>query len=143
LPRRRAYDLKDRSLVEINSKEGLRNLRIVVGTKAFVENNSGGVDLLPKTMTLFQNYPNPFNPETVVRYTVPGTKPSYKVTLKVYNILGQEVATLVKGEQKAGYYEVTFSGKGISSGPYFYWINVTDGTKESSFTAVKKMILLK
>ncbi len=91
-------------------------------------------NLMPNAYKLSQNYPNPFNPSTVINYSIPK---SQLVTLKVYNILGQEVATLVNNVQSAGNYKVTFDASRLSSGIYFY--SLTTG----NFTASKKMILMK
>ena len=91
-------------------------------------------DLIPAKFELEQNYPNPFNPSTKIRFTVPQ---SGLVTLKVYNLLGQEVATLLNQEQTSGVYEVTFDAAQFSSGIYFYTLTAGD------FVATKKMILLK
>jgi len=91
-------------------------------------------DLLPAQYELEQNYPNPFNPSTTIRFTVPEAG---LVTLKVYNLLGQEVITLLNEEQTSGVYEVTFDAAQLPSGIYFYSINAGD------FVATKKMILLK
>jgi xylan 1,4-beta-xylosidase len=86
------------------------------------------------TFKLDQNYPNPFNPITQIKYSVP--KISY-ITLKVYNLLGQEVASLMNGYQKAGNYEVIFDGSKLAAGVYFYQI------KASNFVQTKKFTLLK
>ncbi len=83
---------------------------------------------------LYPNFPNPFNPATMIRYDLPKAA---KVSLRVYNILGQGVATLVNGEQKAGRYEVEFKGEGLASGVYFYRLAAGD------FVDVKKLLLLK
>ncbi len=88
----------------------------------------------PSTYTLFQNYPNPFNPSTTIRYALPHR--SY-VTLTVFNILGQQAATLVDGEVEAGHHEVRFDGKGLASGVYFYRIEA------GSFSATRRLIVLK
>jgi hypothetical protein len=89
---------------------------------------------IPVTYELEQNYPNPFNPETTIRYQLPSNS---KVTLKVYDLMGREVVTLVNEEQTAGRYEVKFGGSKISSGVYFYHINA------GNYSGVKKMVLMK
>lgn len=97
--------------------------------------------------TLLQNYPNPFNPTTKIKYQIPlgfaaspfskgGIKGGF-VTLKVYDVLGNEVATLVNEEKPAGEYEVEFDGRELTSGIYFYKLQA------GSFVETKKMILLK
>ena len=91
-------------------------------------------DVVPHSYELSQNYPNPFNPTTTIRYSLPT---SSTVTLKVFNILGQEVMRLVDGQQKAGAYAVVFDASRLSSGVYFYQLQ-TD-----AFSNVKKMMLLK
>jgi len=99
---------------------------------------------ISKDYTLYQNYPNPFNPTTKISYKVK----SYKVIkLSVYDVAGKEVAVLVNEKQKAGEYEVKFDGSNLSSGIYFYRIQVEDGTSAvvdgKGYTAVKKMVLIK
>ena len=89
---------------------------------------------LPVKFTLEQNYPNPFNPTTTLRYSIPRAS---MVTMKIYNVLGQEVATLVSQRQSAGTYTVTFEASRFASGVYFY--RLTAG----SYSSVKKMMLLK
>jgi hypothetical protein len=97
---------------------------------------------LPSEFSLEQNYPNPFNPTTKIKYNIPnvianGAKQSQFVILKVYDIIGNEIATLVNEEKIAGNYEVDFNGAGLPSGIYFYQL------KAGSFVETKKMILLK
>ena len=99
----------------------------------------------PAGFALYQNYPNPFNPSTKIRYSISPSSSNGSnnlVTLKVYNILGNEVASLVNEEKPAGTYEVEFNsidsqGRALPSGVYFY--KLTNG----SFTQTQKMILLK
>ena len=141
LDQKMAYNLKEVQSLEINSGNGIRNFRVVVGKKSFVEGNNAGVALMPSGMKLYANYPNPFNPETVIRYTVPDASASYTVTLKIFNVLGQEIATLVNGQKSAGYYEVKWNALQQSSGIYFYRLSITDGGK--TFKDIKKMVLMK
>ena len=88
----------------------------------------------PKEYSLFQNYPNPFNPSTVIRFAIPQ---SGLVKLKVFDILGREVKTLVNDELTSGVHEIEFNASNLSSGIYFYRI------ESGSFVQTKKMILIK
>ena len=87
-----------------------------------------------KGFKLYQNYPNPFNPQTKIKYNLSMTS---FVTLKIYNILGVEIETLVNNTQPVGTYEVNFNAGNLASGIYLYRL------KAGSFTAVKKLILLR
>ena len=89
---------------------------------------------MPTAFAMHQNYPNPFNPYTDIKYDVPK---NVHVTLKVYNVLGAEVATLVDADQEANFYTVRWDAKDLASGVYFCTITAGD------FKAVKKMVLLK
>jgi hypothetical protein len=91
-------------------------------------------NLNPVSYSLSQNYPNPFNPSTTIKFTI--QKPGL-VTLKIFNLLGQEVATLVNEQMKPGSYSYNFNASRLSSGVYFYNINA------GSFIQTKKMLLLK
>jgi hypothetical protein len=98
----------------------------------------------PEKFNLFQNYPNPFNPTTKIKYSIPSARSPLPggargglVTLKVYDILGCEVAALVNENQKAGNYEVEFNAAYLPSGLYFYRIT------SNNFIATKKMLLMK
>ena len=93
-----------------------------------------GDNNLTLSFYLMQNYPNPFNPATTVRYQIPKTA---FISIKIYDILGREIATLVNEEKPAGNYEVKFDGSGLSSGIYFYRLQSGD------YSSVKKMILMK
>ncbi|MDP2366420.1 MAG: T9SS type A sorting domain-containing protein, partial [Ignavibacteria bacterium] len=94
-------------------------------------------DLQLNAYSLYQNYPNPFNPSTKIRYTIPNGVEVSIVQLKVYDVLGNEVATLLNEEKAAGSYEVSFSASNLASGIYFY--RLTAG----NFIETKKMILIK
>ena len=96
-----------------------------------IEDKTG---IAPTEFTLSQNYPNPFNPSTKISFTLPKAS---NVTLKVYNVLGQEVATIFQGFQNAGKYTATFEGVNLASGIYFYSLHA------DNFTMTKKMILMK
>jgi hypothetical protein len=98
------------------------------------QGNEDNTKVIPEAFALEQNYPNPFNPTTKMKYSIPTSE---FVTLKVYDVLGNEVATLVSEEKPGGSYEVEFTASGLSSGIYFYKLQT------SSFVETKKMILLK
>ena len=97
--------------------------------------------VLPAVFVLHQNYPNPFNPTTNIEFRIADLG---FVTLKVYNVLGQEVATLVNGMKRPGDYTVRFNGTGLASGVYFYRLSASSvsGTT-TGYTKAVKMILLK
>jgi len=91
-------------------------------------------DLLPASFDLQQNYPNPFNPETTIEFKIANTAP---VLIKVYDLIGREVATLVNEVKQPGVYRVSFDGENLASGVYFYEMIAGD------YSSVKKMNLLK
>jgi hypothetical protein len=92
---------------------------------------------IPLNFELYQNYPNPFNPATNIKYRIPDN--SY-VTLKIYDILGKEIVTLVNEKQNAGEYSVMFNSNGLPSGIYFYKVFCSG---KEYFTNVKRMVLIK
>jgi hypothetical protein len=92
----------------------------------------------PIEEALSQNYPNPFNPSTTIQYRIPT---SSKVTIKIYNLLGQNIATLVNEQKQAGSYSVEWNAANVPSGVYFYRTEAV--TANTRFVDVKKMILLK
>lgn len=96
--------------------------------------NNQTANNLPKSYSLNQNYPNPFNPSTIISYSVPK---SSLVTIKVYDILGREVETLVNEQKNPGNYNITFNADKLASGVYFYQLRASD------YTSIKKMLLLK
>ncbi len=106
-----------------------------------MENSSGltsgiaAANKVPASFELYQNYPNPFNPTTIIRFTIPENKNN--VTLKIYDLLGREVATLLNKQIAPGNYQINFDGSNLSSGIYFYQL------KAGNFVKSKKMILMK
>jgi|GEM_PF-1704706 len=112
------------------------------GTLTGVEDRTPAI---PEAFALMQNYPNPFNPTTTIRYSLP--KDAF-VSLKIYNILGQEVATLWNDFQNVGTFNITWNGKNnaglqVASGMYLYRIEAKPADGSQPFTSLKKMILLK
>jgi hypothetical protein len=106
----------------------------MVELKSYSVTNINENILSPIFFSLLQNYPNPFNPTTTIKFQIPELN---FVTLKVFDVLGNEIATLVNEEKPMGIYEVEFDGKGLPSGIYFYQLQA------SNFVETKKMILLK
>lgn len=103
------------------------------------------VTTIPEVYELAQNYPNPFNPTTNIQYALPRAS---EVTLKVFNVLGQEMATLVDAVQEAGRFEATWNGRtstGVTaaSGVYFYQLTVKGSGSSDAFSSMKKMVLMK
>ncbi len=100
---------------------------------------------LPENFNLTQNYPNPFNPSTLIQYALPDQS---AVSLKIYNLLGQEVATLVDDTRPAGFHAVRWngtnqSGHTVASGLYFYRMEARSTSSTNAFTDLKKMLLVK
>ncbi|MBL0108594.1 MAG: T9SS type A sorting domain-containing protein [Ignavibacteria bacterium] len=114
------------------------------GTINSTINGGVGVKLIsseiPESFALHQNFPNPFNPVTKINYELPasrGERVTNYVSLTVFDILGNEIKSLVNAKQTAGSYEVDFDGKGLSSGIYFYKLSA------GSFSETKMMTLIK
>jgi hypothetical protein len=140
------------SWTEVNS--GLTDTVVhalaVSGTNLFAGTAGGGVwrrplsemittvephsAIMPAHFHLGQNYPNPFNPSTTILYGLPSRS---HVTLSVFNTVGQQVATLVEGEQEAGFHEVQFEASGLASGVYLYRLQAGD------FVQTKRLLLLR
>ncbi|MBK8553309.1 MAG: T9SS type A sorting domain-containing protein [Ignavibacteria bacterium] len=113
--------------------------RLLKGAMDFVDGLLVGVtqtnpNVIPQTYSLSQNYPNPFNPVTKINFSIPKQG---IVSLKIYDVLGKEVMTLINETKAIGNYEVEFSGINLASGAYFYRI------ESGEFTDIKRMILIK
>jgi hypothetical protein len=93
----------------------------------------------PTTYELFQNYPNPFNPTTVISYQLSALS---NVSLKIYDMLGREVANLVNEQQDAGYYKTNFDARGYASSIYIYRLIATD-VQNNHHVFQKKMLVIK
>jgi photosystem II stability/assembly factor-like uncharacterized protein len=115
-------------------------LRTTTGGISFIQKN---INVVPKKLFLYQNYPNPFNPVTKIKFDIAplsrgvGEARGVLTQLKIYDITGREVKTLVNEQLQPGTYEVTFDGSNLPSGVYFYQLRAGD------FTETKKLILLK
>jgi hypothetical protein len=118
--------------MSLTSTTELPNIQIVINPGPVGIGNNG--NSIPNVYTLNQNYPNPFNPVTKINYSV---AKQGLVSMKVYDILGREVTTLVNEVKSPGYYIVDFDGSNLSSGVYFYRLNI------NGFTDVKRMMLIK
>ena len=128
------------NFIEIDNLDN-KWLGIIPGITVFNDITSINSDAaeIPTEYKLFQNFPNPFNPSTKIQYSVlsAGTSLMNFVQLKVYDVLGNEVATLVNGNKPAGIYEITFNADKLPGGVYFYRL------KAGKFTTTKKMVLLR
>lgn len=107
------------------------SLQITLDSPSDIEDE---YDLMPNDFVLHQNYPNPFNPSTVIGFQLPV---SSDVTIKVYDILGREVVTLLNETKNSGSYEVTFNASGLASGLYIY------NFQAGNFSSARKMLLMK
>ncbi|RPI16207.1 MAG: T9SS C-terminal target domain-containing protein [Ignavibacteriae bacterium] len=89
---------------------------------------------IPNEFQLYQNYPNPFNPSTEIKFSIPN---DVHVNIRIYNLTGEEVLTLLDEDKTTGYYSIIFEGSNFASGVYFYKLEA------GSFSDVKKMVLIK
>jgi len=131
-----AQDSSEECLIRISSVENgfvfdTSDEIFTIDIISSVNENSGK---LPSEFSLYQNYPNPFNPETSIKYAVPQTS---MVSIKLYDLTGQEVVTLISEVKEAGIYEINFDAGNLSSGVYLYRMIAGD------FTSVKKLNVLK
>lgn len=127
------YPMSERGSFVINEDELIKmKIRITNETKI----------ALPKEYAMYQNYPNPFNPTTKIQYDLPK---SSRVSLRVYNVIGQEVMTLVNEDKAAGRYVAELNGNNLPSGVYYYRIEAhqKEGGATNDFTTVRKFLLLK
>jgi hypothetical protein len=142
---------KSYSFIDENITTGIYKYRLKQidfdGSFTYTDDIEVEVDFTPNEFVLYQNYPNPFNPTTIIKYEIPSVtlrqaQSDIMVTLKVYDVLGNEVATLVNEEKQPGVYEVEFNshsdeGQNLTSGVYLYKLQA------GTFVQTKKMILAK
>jgi hypothetical protein len=125
--------------------QGAMRFKIIVGTPSYIRAASETYRELPKSFVLLQNYPNPFNPSTEVKY---GLSKQGRVSLTIYNMLGQEIRTIVPNEmQTVGYHSAAWDGKdrrgsGVASGVYIYRLRV-ESIDGQTFVHSRKMLLIK
>jgi hypothetical protein len=135
-------EVRNYSYVDQNVNAGTYNYRLkqVDFNGTFEYSNVIEVEVLGvKEFALGQNYPNPFNPSTTINFSLAVDS---KVSLKIFDVLGQEVATLINGQMAAGSQKVSFDASSLNSGVYFYRIDAS-GVDGQKFSSVKKMILTK
>lgn len=132
----KVYSFTDKNLV--GGSKFLYRLKQIDIDGNFEYSEEVEIEVLPTKYELLQNYPNPFNPNTNIKFSLPEDT---KVSINVYNVLGEKVASVLNGELKAGFHQVDFSansfGYQLASGVYLYTI------ESKNFTQVKKMILMK
>ena len=107
----------------------------VIDSTTGVSNHDG---TLPARISLKQNYPNPFNPTTTIAFTIPGEGTLHVTSLRVYDVLGREVATLVNGRLAGGEHKVVFGAKELPSGVYIYRLTTSNGYSET-----RKLVLMR
>jgi hypothetical protein len=134
---------KSYSFIDENSTTGIYKYRVEQidfdGTFEFSNEIEVEVDFTPNEFVLHQNYPNPFNPTTTIKFEIPGQarNDNVLVTLKVYDVLGNEVVTLVNEEKQPGVYEVEFNGENYSSGVYYYVMSAGNFINTMKFVLIK------
>jgi hypothetical protein len=113
---------------------GARNAEWFILNPTYFDTEVPQISGIPSGFTLRQNYPNPFNPETTIEFSLPMTQ---QVTLKIYDVQGREIYTLVNATLPAGTHKINFAAPELPSGVYFYTINT------EKLTETKKLLLLK
>jgi len=127
------YSYSDKELFSGGSKFQYR-LKQIDNDGTFEYSDVVEVEVLPTQYELSQNYPNPFNPSTTIRFSLPQAA---QLKINLYNMLGEQVATIAEGMYELGYHKVTFNASSLPSGTYIYRLESSD------FVQVKKMILIK
>ncbi len=126
------YDLHNKNNIEIKPSSNEKDFQIIIGSRNFIENIK--IENIPVEFFLSDNYPNPFNPVTTIEYSIPQKE---LVIIKIFDILGKDVKTLINEIKAPGYYQIDFNAKSFASGIYFYRM------ESGSFITTKKLILVK
>ncbi|NWG29738.1 MAG: T9SS type A sorting domain-containing protein [Ignavibacteriaceae bacterium] len=137
----KTYSFIDENLISETYKYRLKTIDFD-GSFEYSNEIEVEVDFTPIEFVLYQNYPNPFNPSTKIKFTIPDVETHrdaslQMVTLKVYDVLGNEITTLVNEEKQTGVYEVEFDAQTLSSGIYIYKLQA------GTFIQTKKMVLMR
>lgn len=136
----KSYDLHKSPELRINSYSEVKEYSLMIGNSEVMSDLNE--QILPRQTTLSQNYPNPFNNQTVFEYTIAENMANRRVTLEVYNVVGQKIATLVDETQPAGFYQVRWNtetnpGESLASGLYLYRLQIGDFVKTRQLTLIK------
>ena len=126
------YSFIDKDLT--GGSKFLYRLRQIDNDGQFEYSNIVEVEFIPNMFELSQNYPNPFNPSTTIKFSLPVQT---QLRINLYNMLGEQVASIAEEMYEAGYYKITFDAEGLSSGTYIYRL------ESNNFTETKKMILIR
>jgi hypothetical protein len=130
----KVIDLKNLKEFEYtNNLSDTLSFDLLIGTEEFFKNTNVKIE----KFELYQNYPNPFNPKTKINFSIPENLSNYLVELKVYDILGREIATLINKNLPSGIYSVDFDGNNLSSGVYFAKLSVANKTKFIKMQLIK------
>jgi len=134
-------NLREKDYCQIGlTRELPKKLKLAVGQSDFIKDQFDKHNVIPTEFQLYQNFPNPFNPTTTIRFALPTDE---KVSLKIYNFIGQQVVTLLdNNKKKAGYHTIIWDGtnrfgESVASGMYLYYL------KAGQFTDTKKMVFIK
>lgn len=130
------YDLNSEKSITIPGFIGEKHYKILVGESSFIQEKSN-INLVPSEFSLAQNYPNPFNPSTNIRFALPVDS---HVKIILFDTYGREVKTITNANYKSGYHEVMVNASDLSSGVYYYKLDVSG---VNNFSEVKKMVVLK
>jgi hypothetical protein len=136
---------EENAYTDLNNAKNWRASKIINGSPGKNDNATvvEAPEVFPTVFYLYQNYPNPFNPSTVISWQVGATGMSpVHVELSIYNILGQKIKTILNKPMPAGYHEVEFNAKNLSSGVYLYRIVVDSYGEAGAWQDVRKMVLL-